>query len=157
MEHLAALFSGFGPWNWFFLVVALFILDTVVPGVHFLWFRMAAVGTGVLALATGIAWQWQIVVFGIFSVAAALWVRRFAQPDVLESDLPDLNARGRQYIGRLLVVEEAIECGRGKVRVGDTLWPAEGPDAPVGASVTVTGARGTALVVECAPASMPPL
>ena len=55
------------------------------------------------------------------------------------------------------VVEEAIECGRGKVRVGDTLWSVEGSDAPVGASVTVTGARGTALVVERAPARMPPL
>ena len=157
MEHLVALFSGFGPWNWFFLVVALFLLDSVVPGVHFLWFRMAAVATGVLALATGIAWKWQLLAFGVFSVAAAFWVRRFAQPDHLKSDLPDLNARGRQYIGRAFVVEEAIECGRGKVRVGDTLWPAEGPDAPVGASVTVTGARGTALVVESAPARMPPL
>ena len=48
MEYLAALFLGFGPWNWFFLVVALFLLDTVVPGVHFLWFRMAAVATAVL-------------------------------------------------------------------------------------------------------------
>jgi membrane protein implicated in regulation of membrane protease activity len=157
MEHLAALFSGFGPWNWFFLVVVLFLLDTIVPGVHFLWFRIAAVGAGVLSLATGIAWQWQIVAFGVFSVAAALWVRRFAQPDVMKSDMPDLNARGRQYIGRSLMVEEAIECGRGKVRVGDTLWPAEGPDAPVGASVTVTGARGTALMVDGAPTGVPRL
>jgi inner membrane protein len=70
MEYLFALIPDFGPWNWFFLVVALFILDTIVPGVHFLWFRFAAVGVGVLALATGIAWQWQLVAFGIFSVIA---------------------------------------------------------------------------------------
>jgi membrane protein implicated in regulation of membrane protease activity len=148
MEQPFALFSGFGPWNWFFLVVALFVLDTIVPGVHFLWFRLAAVGVGVLALATDIAWQWQVVAFGIFSVVAVLWVRKFVHPDVVKCDLPDLNARGQQYIGRLLVVEESIECGRGKVRVGDTVWFAEGPDTPVGTSVTVTGARGTALVVE---------
>jgi inner membrane protein len=155
MEHVYALFSDFGPWNWFFLVVALFVFDTVVPGVHFLWFRMAAVGTGGLALATGIRWQWQIVAFGVLSVIAAFWVRRYAQPDHLKSDLPDLNARGRQYIGRSFVVEEAIECGRGKVRVDDTLWAAEGPDTPAGASVTVTGAQGTALVVEHLPAHVP--
>jgi inner membrane protein len=154
MEHLSALIASLGPWNWFYLVVALFLLDMIVPGVHFLWFRIAAAATGLLALATGVAWQWQIVAFGIFSVAAALWVRRYARPDVVKSDLPDLNARGRQYIGRSFVVAEAIECGRGKVRVGDTLWSAEGPDAPVGASVTVTDARGTALVVKRAPAPL---
>jgi membrane protein implicated in regulation of membrane protease activity len=67
---------------------------------------------------------------------------------VVKSDLPDLNARSRQYIGRLFVVAEAIDCGRGKVRVGDTLWAAEGADAPVGTRVMVTATRGTALVVE---------
>ena len=138
MEHLYALFSGFGAWNWFFLVVGLFILDTIVPGVHFLWFRVAAVGVGVLALATGIAWQWQLVAFGIFSVVAALGVRRYVHAHVTQCDVPGLNVRGEQYIGRLLVVEQAIGCGRGKVRVGDTLWVCRRPRRPVGASVTVT-------------------
>ena len=142
------LIVGYGPWNWFFLVVALFVLDTIVPGVHFLWFRLAAVGVGVLAFATGIGWRWQFVAFAIFSIIAALWVRRYMQPSVVVSDSPDLNMRGQQYVGRLFMVEEAIECGRGKVRVGDTLWSAEGPDAPAGTTVAVTGARGTVLVVE---------
>jgi inner membrane protein len=148
MDYLVALFSGFGPWNWFFLVVALFVLDTVVPGVHFLWFRFAAVGVGVLALATNITWQWQVVAFGILSVVAAIWVRKYVHAGDANCDVPDLNVRGQQYIGRFLVVEEAIECGRGKVRVGDTLWFAEGLDAPVGTNVRVTGARGTVLVVK---------
>jgi hypothetical protein len=68
------------------------------------------------------------------------------------SDLPDLNVRGQQYIGRSLVVEQAIQNGRGKVRLGDTLWSVEGPDAPAGSNVTVTGVRGTVLVVERASA-----
>src|SRR5213076_2439135 len=110
MEQLFALFAGFGPWNWFFLVVALFVLDTIVPGVHFLWFRLAAVGVGLLAFATGIGWQWQVVAFVILSVIAALWVRRYVQPGVVESDVPDLNARSQQYVGRSLVVAETIEC-----------------------------------------------
>jgi membrane protein implicated in regulation of membrane protease activity len=53
MEGLLTLVSGFGPWNWFFLVVALFVLDTILPGVHFLWFRLAAVGVGVLTSYLG--------------------------------------------------------------------------------------------------------
>ena len=50
------------------------------------------------------------------------------------------------------MVEQAIQNGRGKVRVGDTVWQAEGPDVPAGASVKVTAAKGTVLVVERATA-----
>jgi membrane protein implicated in regulation of membrane protease activity len=46
------------------------------------------------------------------------------------------------------VVEQAIQNGRGKVRVGDTLWPAEGADMPAGAEVKVIAAKATVLVVE---------
>jgi inner membrane protein len=71
----------------------------------------------------------------------------WAHPSVSKSDQPDLNRRAAQLVGRSLVVEEAIEGGRGKVRVGDTLWPVEGPDLPAGAHVTVTAFRGNLLVV----------
>jgi len=72
----------------------------------------------------------------------------WAHPTVSKSDQPDLNRRTAQLIGRTLVVAEAIEGGRGKVRAGDTLWPVEGPDAPVGTEVKVTAAKATVLVVE---------
>jgi membrane protein implicated in regulation of membrane protease activity len=72
----------------------------------------------------------------------------WAHPTVSRSDQPELNRRGLQLVGRVLIVEEAIEGGRGKVRVGDTLWPAEGPDTPAGTEVRVTAARVTILLVE---------
>jgi hypothetical protein len=148
MPNLVALFTGFGPWNWFILAVVLFILETIVPGVHFLWFGVAAVVVGGLALATGIAWQFQIIAFGVLAVLTVFAVRKYVRPDVTKSDQPDLNERGQQYVGRSLVVEQAIQNGRGRVRVGDTLWQAEGPDAPAGARVKVTATKGTVLVVE---------
>jgi len=152
MQSLLALFYSVGNWNWLILAVVLLTLETVIPGVHFLWFGIAAAFIGVLALSTGIIWQWQVLAFVLLSVLVLFWVRRFVRPDVAISDLPDLNVRGQQYVGRALVVEQAIQNGRGKVRVGDTLWSAEGPDAPAGTRVTVTGTRGTVLVVERAAA-----
>ncbi len=75
-------------------------------------------------------------------------MRRYAAPDVSGSDEPDLNLRAVQYVGRVVTVEEPISGGRGKVRVGDTVWAAQGSDAPKGARVKVTGTHGTVLVVE---------
>ena len=72
----------------------------------------------------------------------------WAKQTFSESDEPDLNSRATQFVGRVLVVAEAIEGGRGKVHAGDTLWLAEGPDTPAGANVRVIAARATVLVVE---------
>jgi inner membrane protein len=147
MQGLLAYFVGFGVWNWFILAVLLFVLEFALPGVHSLWFGMAAVVVGLLALATGLTWPYQVIAFGIIAVLTVFAVRRYVRPDVSKSDLPDLNERALQYVGRSLVVEAAIENGRGKVRVGDSVWQAEGPDVPAGSRVKVTGARGTVLVV----------
>lgn len=80
----------------------------------------------------------------------------WAHPGVSASDQPQLNRRGDQLAGRMAVVVEAIEDGHGKVRVGDTLWPAEGPDAAEGAQVRIVGNRMMALLVESTTAPREP-
>lgn len=143
VETLAQL----GAWNWLLLAVALFALEAVVPGVHFVWFGVAAVAAGMITLVTGLAWPWQLIVFAVLAVASVFAARRFARSDNSPSDLPDLNLRSTQYVGRIVLVEEAIRAGRGKVRVGDSVWQAEGDDLPAGAQARVTGARDTVLLV----------
>lgn len=147
MQSLTDILWSLGPWNWLILAVALFILETIIPGVHFLWFGVAAVLVAMLAFATDIAWQWQLIAFAITAMATVFVMRRYAHPANAKSDLPNLNVRGAQYIGREVIVDTPIVGGRGKVRVGDTVWPAEGEDADAGARVTVTGVNGTVLVV----------
>jgi inner membrane protein len=144
---LVQVLAGFGAWNWLFLAVVLLGLEAVVPGVHFVWFGMAAIVVALLGLTTGLAWQWQVVAFAVLSVASVFVARRLARSDASPSDTPGLNARGLQYVGRVVTVEEPIRGGRGKVRVGDTLWQAEGADLPAGTRVRVTGARDTVLLV----------
>jgi membrane protein implicated in regulation of membrane protease activity len=145
---LSEFFWNLGAWNWFIVAVALFALESVVPGVHFVWFGVAAVIVGALGLTLDIAWEWQLITFAIISCITVFFARRYAAPDVAHSDEPDLNARAVQYVGRVVTVEQAIADGRGKVRVGDTVWNAQGSDAPQGARVRITGTNGTCLLVE---------
>lgn len=145
--------TQFGPWTWFMAAAILLALEMVVPGVHFLWFGVAAAVVGVLALSlaglgAGLAWPVQVVIFAALSVATVFCVRRWARPESSASDEPGLNARAEQYLGWTCTVAEPIEGGRGRIKVGDTVWIAEGPDMPLGAQAKVTGARGTVLVVE---------
>jgi hypothetical protein len=87
------------------------------------------------------------VTFGVLSVAAAVAARRFLRRDDASTERPLLNRRAQQHVGKTYVVAEAISNGRGKVRIGDTLWRVEGPDAAEGARVRVTGSDGATLIV----------
>ena len=68
----------------------------------------------------------------VVSILIAKLVFRYG---ALESDATDLNRAGAGHVGRVVVVEEAIRNGRGRVRVGDSLWNAEGGNAEKGAQV----------------------
>lgn len=139
--------AKYGPSLWFVAAVILMLLETVVPGVHFMWFGAAAAAVGALALIFPMEWQLQLIAFSLISILAVFLVRRSGSGTNARSDEPSLNVRGAQYIGRKVVVADAIRNGRGRVRVGDTIWGAEGEDAPAGAEVEVTGVNGTVLVV----------
>ena len=147
MQSIVDFFWSLGAWNWFIIAIAMLILEMLVPGVHFVWFGMAAVVVGVLALSIDIPLHWQLIIFALVALGSIYWVRRYWRPEAVESDQPNLNVRAAQYVGRIVTVEEAIAEGRGKVRIGDSVWNAEGPDAPKGAHVKVTGTNGTVLVV----------
>jgi inner membrane protein len=137
-----------GPvWIWLLLGALLLGLEIVVPGVHFVWFGFAAGLVAVLVFITGMAWGFQLIAFAALAAAFVYFLRDYASAERIASDEPDLNVRGQQYVGRTVVVENNIEGGRGKVRVGDTLWSARGPDLPAGSSVKITGVDGIVLVV----------
>ncbi|MBU2582105.1 MAG: NfeD family protein [Alphaproteobacteria bacterium] len=158
MHGIYELLSHLGGWNWVIVAMLLLVLETVVPGVHFLWFGLAAFIVGAIALvvsaggpeyADAFVWQFQIIAFALISMVTVFFVRRYASADGSEAtDAPSLNVRAEQYVGRSTTVMVAIQGGRGKVKIGDSLWQAEGADAPVGARVKVVGVNGSVLVVE---------
>lgn len=148
MDDVSSLFLGLGAWNWLILAVLFFVLELAAPGIFLIWFGIAAGIVGSLALLFDMAWQWQFVLFAVLSLGAVVAARKFLRTDEAQSDRPLLHRRALQYVGKAYVVADAIENGRGKVRIGDTLWRVEGPDAAEGARVKVTGADGNTLIVE---------
>ena len=112
------------------------------------WLAIAAAIVGGLLLLFDIPLAGQLAIFAVLSVALVWASRQFLTRHPIESDHPTLNQRGVSYIGRVFFVEQEIRNGSGKVRVGDSLWIAQGPDAEAGARVKVTGVDGSALVVE---------
>jgi inner membrane protein len=144
--------SGLGAWNWIVLGTVLLGLEVFAPGVYLLWIGIAALLTGALSFQIGEAawWGWpaQVIVFLVLSLASVIVGRYAFGSDKTESDQPLLNQRERQLIGQVSTLEEPIRDGHGRIRLGDTLWLASGPDLAAGTRVRVTGADGTTLQVE---------
>ena len=146
LEYLSQL----DGWTWFIIAAVLFILEAVVPGVFLIWFGVAAGIAGVAAVGLGVAFPWQLLIFAVSAAITVVVTRRFYGGDRSGEAASNLNARAQQYVGRTFVLSEGISNGRGRMKVGDTIWTVEGPELPTGASVRVTGAAGTVLIVEAA-------
>ena len=138
-----------GYWHWWILALVLLIIEMLVPSTMFLWMGIAAGIVGfVLLLVPDLGWEYQLLIFAVFSLASIVLWLTFFKTKTEVPDEPELNQRGRQYYGRLVTLEQPIVNGRGSARIEDTVWRVSGPDLPVGQIVTVTGIKGTTLLVE---------
>lgn len=136
-------------WHWLIFAVGLLILEVFAPGAFFLWMGVAAAVVGALLwLIPGMSWEIQFLVFAILSIASIVLWRKRMTDNPTESDQPNLNRRGQQYVGRTFTLEEPIVNGNGKIHVDDSTWKVEGNDCPEGTQVTVTGVDGVILKVE---------
>ncbi len=141
--------GGLEPhWLWLIVAVALGIAELLVPGVFLIWLAAAAALTGLAALIFGLPLAFQFAVFALLAIASVYFGRRWYANNPVESSDPLLNDRAARLVGESVIVVGALQNGRGRVRVGDSVWPARGPDAEEGSWVRVTGADGTCLNVE---------
>jgi membrane protein implicated in regulation of membrane protease activity len=136
-------------WHWWALAGLLAIVEVFAPGVMFLWLGLAAGLVGaLLLLSPGLGLAAQILTFAALSVASVLAWRAWQRAHPAVTDEPYLNRRAARYIGQRATLVTPIVDGRGRIRLGDSSWPAAGPDLPVGVTVEVVGAEGTRLQVQ---------
>ena len=135
-------------WIWLTAAAVLGIAELLMPGVFLIWLAAAAAITGFAALLFGIPLAFQFALFALLAIAAVYTGRRWYADNPVESSDPLLNDRATRLIGHTVLVVGPIENGMGRVKVGDGVWNARGPNAPVGACVRVIGADGTCLKVE---------
>ncbi len=124
--------------TWLIAVVSL-----VLP-----WAGVALIFAGFWQLSqANDTWLWSAVAgLGLIVLDILIdvvWARRA----LAQTDLPELNLRSAQLIGRVFTLVEPIEGGLGKIRCDDTLWQVEGPELPAGCAVRVLSAKGMRLTI----------
>jgi membrane protein implicated in regulation of membrane protease activity len=141
-------------YGWWLLALVLIAAEIVMPGYFMLWIGVAAGLMGIVTfVAPSLSPLVQTIVFALLAVASCAAYWRFLRPLAEHrDDQPLLNRRAAKLVGQRFVVVEAIVNGRGKVKVGDGAWLAEGPDVAAGTEVEVVACEGTTLKVRAVPA-----
>jgi inner membrane protein len=146
---IGRVFTELGAWNWMVVGCILLALEIVLPGFFLLWIGLAAIVTGAASLLPWNSgwWGWEIqaLVFVVLAVIFAWLGSKVMSKSRSDPDADLLNQRSAQLIGKLATLTEPIKDGRGRVRIGDTLWRVSGPDLPVGTQVRVKAAAATEL------------
>ncbi|MCX5580021.1 NfeD family protein [Kaistia terrae] len=136
-----------GPWSWWILGLLLLGVEVLAPGAFFLWFGIAALLVGTLAMIVSLGWQAQAILFVALALVLVILGRRFYSRERRPGDQPHLNQRAARFVGSVYPLAEAIQNGHGRIRIDDTTWSVTGPDLPAGTRVRVTGFDGAVLKV----------
>lgn len=136
-------------WYWWVLAVLLLGIEILAPGFFFLWLSLSGLVVGsVLLVFPSTSQEIQLLVFATLSISSIYIWRRYGVQHKAETDQPLLNKRGAQYIGRTFSLIEAIENGRGKIKVDDSIWTVAGQDCSIDTQVKVIAVQGIIFLVE---------
>lgn len=136
-------------WVWAIAAAAIGFAELHVPGSYLIWIAAGAAATAAFQAIWDLRLENQLIAFVVCSLLACLGgyhVYRTAQ--VRASGETPLNQRNQSMVGARGTVSSRIVNGEGKVRMGDTVWLAEGPDLPEDAPVVVISVRGARLMVK---------
>lgn len=136
-------------WLWLIGGVVLLIAEVIAPGFFLIFIGAAAIVTGLLAMAIGLAVPMQLAAFAVLAfLAARIGGRRFYSTRYDYSPDPFLNNKGARLLGKVVVVVQAVDSDGGRVQVGDSEWSARGGPAAIGERVRIVDIDGNCLKVE---------
>ena len=87
------------------------------------------------------------LIFAASVFAMYFWLQYRAKQRELNSPLAS-HRSGHSHIGQVVVLEQGLENGSGRIRLGNREWAIRGPNLPAGAKARVTGVDGTVLLVD---------
>lgn len=153
MEGLAAGLEAIAAWHWLVLGLALLIAELLTGTTYLLWPAAAAWLVGLVMLFVPLGWPGQLAVFGLITIVSALSVGRYVRGRwPLRGNTQALNDASARLIGMRAQAQGDFANGRGRLRLGDSVWEGQGADViKDGDSVEVIRVEGATLIVRHLP------
>lgn len=137
-------------WHWLTIGLLLLIIEILSSTEYLLWLGLSALITAAVTYLFSIGWQVQCLTFGSFSFFTS-WIcwRIQLKRDTNSDKNRLLNQKDKQLLGTIIHLDEAVQPGACRVRIGDTTWPAITAQAfPSGTLVKVVKVDGIQVTIE---------
>jgi membrane protein implicated in regulation of membrane protease activity len=134
-------------WIWGAGGALLVVVEMLAPGYFLIFAALGALAVAAVGLVLPLDLAGQTLIFAIATTLLFAISFRHYRRLTASGTMPPLVNSPDRLIGALATVEEPLVAGRGKIRLGDTVWLARGPDLPSGAAVMVKRVDGTILEV----------
>ncbi|KPD03353.1 NfeD family protein [Moellerella wisconsensis] len=135
---------------WFWLCVGglLLIAELLGTGGYLLWSGIAGIAVALIAwLFPGVNWQWQGILFAVFSLASVVIWRKWLSQRSAER-LDNVNQKSHQLIGIKARLLTDTDEGYSRIRLADGSWRVYAQQAlPAGTEVVVISVDGITLKV----------
>lgn len=133
---------------WIVAGLALLMIEVHAPGAFMMWLGLAACGTGIIVLASGIGFEFQVVTFAVLAaISLGIGLRLRRSPPKMKTEQAGLAGRSAIALG--------FHGREGRVRVGDSDWaarvPTDVPEPIPGTRLRVEAVDGTVLIVRPEP------
>ena len=136
------------PWILAIGSVVVAVAELQCPGYYLIWIAAGGAIAALASFAFDLSSTAQISVFIVSCSLSCIWGYFVYQRMIRSSEgNPPLNQRNLEMVGAKGVVTQALENGKGKVKLGDSVWLAEGPNLKTGTPVIVKEVRGTIVLV----------
>ncbi|GAA4648804.1 NfeD family protein [Kistimonas scapharcae] len=141
------LLDSLQPWHWLILSLVLFALEALGASGFLIGAGIASALMALLLwLFPSLDWGVQLMLFGVGTLAMTVaWWKVFRRYNE-QTDHPELNNRAVQMVGRVIVLEQPVSNGQGRIQIGDTFWKVRSEaDLEAGTTVVVSGYDGMVL------------
>jgi len=135
-------------WDWWVLAVMLWIVHYLFPQTFFDRAAITAIFIGFLMIFfPSLALAYQLIIFALASILS-VFIGRFFGLQTQPNHRPFLNQSSAYYIGRQLVLTQAIINGQSQMNIDGIQWTLKGPDCAAGSLIKVVGVQDHYLKVE---------
>lgn len=141
------LLDSLQPWHWLILSLVLFALEALGASGFLIGAGIASALMALLLwLFPSLDWGVQLMLFGVGTlVMTVAWWKVFRRYNE-QTDHPELNNRAVQMVGRVIVLEQPVSNGQGRIQIGDTFWKVRSEtDLEAGTTAVVSGYDGMVL------------
>lgn len=123
MDALIAFLESLTIWHWWGLAGVLLVLELMTGTTYLLWPTAAALAAGAISVFP-FGWQTEIIVFTAMTGFLTWQGDRYFPKLRQRTENPLLNERAEQLAGEKVVATVDFVAGRGRVKLGDSVWAA---------------------------------